>query len=662
VSSFKLNGATVQDGAGSNADLSGAINYNPAGILQIDTTPPAVTESLVSDTGVSATDKITSNDALTGSGDANAVVHFTVDSAAVSGTATADGTGKWNFTPTGLADGQHTVVASETDAAGNTGTASLTFTLDTTAPVVAITSTGGSVNQATQTVTGTVDVADAGTTVTVFDGTAQAGTATVQTNGSWSTSVTLAAGTNMLTAQDTDAAGNTGVSNAVTYTLNTTAPVVSSIVTSGTGITNGNGDLNAGKVVTLTVNFSAPVTVNTAGGSPTLALNDSGTAAYTGGSGTSALTFSYTVAAGQNTPDLVVSSFNLNNTTIQDGAGSNADLSGATNYNPAGILQIDTTVPTIAINNIAGNNTINASKASKGFAISGTTTDAENGQIVSVNIVNSQNTVVDSYTTADQNSAWSVNVTSTQALALIDGIYTVTADVPDQAGNLAPLATRSLTVEEDNKPEAPILTIASTALTVQAGGSISLGITATPIDSDDSLAVVIAGVLSYEAITAPSGDLVSKALQSSGTYTWTISETSSTTGKPLTGLTLASTYTGAGNHVAPLTVTASNTTRGETANSPSQTIAVTDPPAIASSQPLSTTPTNPTIAMPDFRSFGDAPPAGLAPSAYTTLAALLDQYMAARSCQDAPGVCQTSWTASQQAWLGDKEFLTRPQC
>ena len=34
---------------------------------------------------------------------------------------------------------------------------------------------------------------------------------------------------------------------------------------------------------------------------PTLTLNDGGTATYTGGSGTSALTFSYTVAAGQNT-------------------------------------------------------------------------------------------------------------------------------------------------------------------------------------------------------------------------------------------------------------------------------------------------------------------------------------------------------------------------
>ena len=64
--------------------------------------------------------------------------------------------------------------------------ASLSFTLDTTAPVVAITSAGGPTNQASQTITGTVDVADAGATVTILDGTTAVGTAIVQSNGSWS--------------------------------------------------------------------------------------------------------------------------------------------------------------------------------------------------------------------------------------------------------------------------------------------------------------------------------------------------------------------------------------------------------------------------------------------------------------------------------------------
>ena len=73
--------------------------------------------------------------------------------------------------------------------------------------------------------------------------------------------------------------------------------------------------------------MSEVVTVNTTGGSPTLSLNDGGTATYISGSGTNALTFSYTVLAGQNTPDLVVSAVNLNGATIQDGAGNAANLS-----------------------------------------------------------------------------------------------------------------------------------------------------------------------------------------------------------------------------------------------------------------------------------------------------------------------------------------------
>ena len=111
---------------------------------------------------------------------------------------------------------------------------------------------------------------------------------------------------------------------------------MSSVVASGTGISNGTGDLDAGKVVTLTVNLSEVVTV--AGGTPTLTLNDGGTASYTSGSGTNALVFSYTVGAGQNTADLTVTAFNANNATITDGAGNAATMTGAVTK-PAGTLQ-----------------------------------------------------------------------------------------------------------------------------------------------------------------------------------------------------------------------------------------------------------------------------------------------------------------------------------
>src|SRR6185369_7666546 len=59
-----------------------------------------------------------------------------------------------------------------------------------------------------------------------------------------------------------------------------------------------------------------------------------------------ALTFSDTVGAGQDTADLSVTSFDLNGATLQDAAGNSASLSGAVT-NPAGPLQIDTTAPTV---------------------------------------------------------------------------------------------------------------------------------------------------------------------------------------------------------------------------------------------------------------------------------------------------------------------------
>ena len=156
-----------------------------------------------------------------------------------------------------------------------------------------------------------------------------------------------------------DAAGNaanlTGIKGNLPGPLqiDTTAPKISSIATSGTGIKSGTGDLGPGSIITLTVNFSEIVNVNTTNGIPTLALSDGGTASYVGGTGTSALRFVYTVGAlgsGQNSSDLTLASsnaFELNGATVSDNAGNAPVLTAANNYNPAGTLQIDTTPPTV---------------------------------------------------------------------------------------------------------------------------------------------------------------------------------------------------------------------------------------------------------------------------------------------------------------------------
>ena len=236
------------------SDAAGNILTSSAVVFTLSTTAPTVTEALTIDTGSSASGHITSNDALSGTGLANSVVHFTIDGSAIATTVTANAQGAWSFTPSGLADGAHTIVASQTDAFGNTGTASLSFTLDTTAPVVAITSSGGATNQASQTITGSVDVADAGTTVTLFDnGSAMPlGSATVASDGSWSASVTLSGnGSHSIVAEDTDAAGNTGTSTPVVFTLNAAASAArSTVVASPTSVT---ADGVATTTVTVTV-------------------------------------------------------------------------------------------------------------------------------------------------------------------------------------------------------------------------------------------------------------------------------------------------------------------------------------------------------------------------------------------------------------------------
>ncbi len=77
-------------------------------------------------------------------------------------------------------------------------------------PVVpVISSNGGPTNHASQTITGTASIAEAGATVTMLDGTTALGSTIVQPNGSWSIPVTLNSGSNSLIAQVTDNAGNT---------------------------------------------------------------------------------------------------------------------------------------------------------------------------------------------------------------------------------------------------------------------------------------------------------------------------------------------------------------------------------------------------------------------------------------------------------------------
>jgi len=228
---------------------------------------------------------------------------------------------------------------------------------------------------------------------------------------------------------------------------------------------------------------------------------------------------------------------------------------------------------------------------------------------------------------------------------------------PNQAVTASPIqvfgaaaAAAAPAVDQDGAAEVPALTISSTSLTVQAGGSVALGITATPLDPDDKVSLSVSGVPSYESITAPAGNTITSSLQSDGTYTWTITEGSSTTGQPVTGLTLSSSYTGTDHPVATFVVTASNMTPGETVASTSQTMTVTDPPAATSSSAAVSSSASPNDAWS-----GDS-------RHIARLAAMMDQFAAAGLHGDAFGPVHQAFHSNcgpdNQAFLAAPRFHT----
>ncbi|TMJ52385.1 MAG: hypothetical protein E6G85_11905 [Alphaproteobacteria bacterium] len=414
-------------------------------------------------------------------------------------TPVTNGTWSVNVTATqvqALADGSYSITADITDTAGNAApTASQTIAVETLASTVTISTSGATTNQAAQTISGSVIAGDAavGSTVTLFDTvngvTAQVGTATVGSGGAWSTSVTLSGnGTHSIVAQDTDAAGNTGSSAPVTFTLATAAPTIA-ITTpiAGDNIIN-KSEAAAGVTISGTATAgSGSAAVNGQTATITIldgsnAVKDTLTSTVTNG------TWSVNVTAAQ-AQALADGSYSIK-ANVSDAAGN-----AATNASQA--ITVDETAPTIAITTpIAGDNIINKAEAAAGVTISGTATAgsggaAVNGQTATITILDGSNAVKDTLTSTVTNGTWSVNVTAAQAEALADGSYSIKANVSDAAGNAAPTATQAVALET----LAPTVTISTAGTTTSqvtqtisgtvtaAVGEAAVGSTATLFDT-----------------------------------------------------------------------------------------------------------------------------------------------------------------------------------
>ena len=151
----------------------------------------------------------------------------------------------------------------------------------------------------------------------------------------------------------------------ITLTFATSAHAVN--VTSVSSST-ANGSYRAGQTINVQVIFNGAVTVNTAGGTPTLTLETGASDAavnYTSGSGTSTLVFSYTIAAGHTSSDLnyiSTSALALNGGTLKDSSNNNVtitlpSLASASSLAGGKNLVVDTTAPTVTLTSSAATNT-----------------------------------------------------------------------------------------------------------------------------------------------------------------------------------------------------------------------------------------------------------------------------------------------------------------
>ncbi|EDL4004669.1 Ig-like domain repeat protein [Salmonella enterica subsp. enterica serovar Dublin] len=431
--------------------------------IVVDITPPAipVLTSVVDDqpgiTGNLVSGQLT-NDAtptLNGRGEAGATINVYLDGNPASiGTTTVNSDGTWSFTPqTPLANGSHTFTLSATDPAGNSSSVSSGFVLtidatppaapviasvaDNTAPVTGIVPNGGSTNETRPTLSGT---GEAGTTISIYNGSALVGTAQVQANGSWSftPSTSLGAGVWNLTATATDAAGNTSAASEIrSFTIDTTAPAAPVIDTvyDGTGPITGN--LSSGQIT----DEARPVISGTREANTTIRLYDNGTLLAEIPADNS--------SSWRYTPDASLATGNHVITVIAvDAAGNASPVSDSVNF------VVDTTPPlTPVITSVSddqapglgtianGQNTNDPTPTFSGTAEAGATiTLYENGTVIGT-------------TTAQPDGAWSV---STSTLA--SGTHVITAVATDAAGNSSPNSTAFTLTVDTTAPQTPILT------------------------------------------------------------------------------------------------------------------------------------------------------------------------------------------------------------
>lgn len=422
---------------------------------------------------------------LNGTATANATVTVYENGQPI-GTALADGTGAWSFTPsTPLSSGSHTWTAIVTDAAGNVSPASPGFTLvvDTTAPnapvisqaiddVGSITGPITSGQTTDDTVPRLVGTSEPFATVNIYEGTTLVGTGTADGTGNWSIllNTTLTTGAHSFTAQATDAAGNTSVSSAsFSLTIDTTPPALPVLTSILDDVGNAATPVANGGLT----NDSQPTLSGTAEAGSTVKIFDNGvqigSVTATGG----AWSFTPSPALGNGSHNLTF--------TATDAAGNvSAPTAGY-------VINVDTLAPAAPVI---------SSVIDDVGSVTGPVTGPTNDTRPTLSGTAEANATVRIYdgitlvgtVTADASGNWTLPQTTT---TLTQGTHNFTATATDAAGNTSVASTVTTITVDTTAPTAPTGTFNAdgSVLTgnAEAGSTVSIRL------ADGSTVTAIAG-------------------------------------------------------------------------------------------------------------------------------------------------------------------------
>ncbi|WP_432264952.1 Ig-like domain-containing protein [Enterobacter roggenkampii] len=419
--------AGLKDGDASVQVSVTNVNGNSASAgreYSVDATAPTVTINTLATDDILNAAEAKSDLTVSGTTTAEAGQTVTVSLNGKDYTTTVSADGSWTLNVpaadlAGLTDGSVTVTASVSDKAGNPASVDHNLTVDVTVPAVTINTIAGDdvINVAEHSqahvISGTATGAAAGDKVTVTIG-GQTYTTVLDAAGNWSVGVPasvisgLSDGTVTVTASVTDAAGNTGTGSH-NVTVDTGLPSVSFNAISDDNVLNAVEKGQDLSVSGTSANLAEGTVV-------TVTLNGKNYTATTAADGTWSLTVPAADLAG-----LGQANYTLN-ATATNGVGNSVS-------NTANLL-VDTALPTVTINTVAGDNVINAAEVAAGQTLSGTVANAEAGNTVTVTIGGN------SYTATVQNDlTWSVNVPSDMLTALGNGSLSVTATVTNGHGN-----------------------------------------------------------------------------------------------------------------------------------------------------------------------------------------------------------------------------------